>query len=667
MSSRHWPLCLALMLCIGFSGCTKLNLFRMQSPDKEKELDTLTDRSEDIEFVGSYATVGGNTVIAVHGVGLVVGLDNTGEDPPPSIYRTRLREDLTKAGIKEPNKLLGDPSTALVMLTAYLPADIRKGDPFDVEVRLPPNTTATNLAGGRLVRAYLTESAIVPGAGELKGKTYGVAQGPILVSIGKGETASGAQLRGRILGGGIAFKERNLGLYLRSDYASVRNSKRISDRIGARFHSYEHGSKLSLAKAINNLHVELKVHPRYKDNYPRYIQVVRHVAFRETPVQQRDRMERLQEELNDPATAAKAAIQYEAIGNESLPFLKKGLNSTSAEVRFYSAEALAYLGDEAGAEELGKLAKEEPAFRVYCFAALAALDEAVCFPILKTLLSETSAETRYGAFRALWTLDRDDPLIRGAFLGDQFWLHTLDSTGDPMVHMTRHRRPEIVLFGRDQKFRTPVALTAGLHININGKAGMETLTISRFQVGREDQRKVVSTRVEDVIMAVAEMGATYPDIAQMLSQANTQYNLPGRMEIDAMPQSGRLYYRSVGQKDGTEKKQQSRVGRSGMTPNLFPNTTPIGEEPTEDEEIETPIGTPNKADAADSEGTDAGAASLEDIREGEAEALPPAKSQSWWSWPFSKSEGKASSDTDEDSDVERQAAEPKGTNGYQIE
>ncbi len=635
------PLFKSLVCCLGLltlGGCMKLDLFRFQNEEKDREEEN-RDRRKDTDFVGNFAAITGNNVITVHGVGLVTGLDNTGEDPPPSVYRTQLEEDMKKHGVTNFREKLQSPSTALVLLTAYLPADIQKGGTFDVEVRLPPNTEATSLKGGWLLPADLTEQANVQGQGTLKGKIYGRVTGPILVSFGKGESRDGVSMRGRILGGGVAAKERTLGLYLRSDFKNRRNVTRIADAIGVRFHYYDHGMKKSLAEAKDDQYVQLKVHPRYKDNYPRYMQVIRHVAFRENDIQRRDRMERLQEDLIDPDRAARAAIQYEAIGSESIMFLKKGLNNPSAEVRFYCAEALAYLGDDSGAEELAKLARVEPAFRVYCVAALSALDEAVCYQLLRDLMDENSAETKYGAFRALWTLDRNDPFIKGTKLNDHFLFHVVDTKGEPMIHLTRHRRPEVVLFGANQKFNTPLALRAGNHIGVNAKSGSDTITLTRFDIGRPDQRKVVSTKVADVIVAAAEMGATYPDIAQMLSEASGQYNVEGRVEYDALPQAGRLYYRTIGEGDEKETQKSTKVGRPSMNPNLFPVLNPLGEAPEDSDEVELPVEGPEATP------TESGEASLTDIRKdkdtetappqasaAELEDLPPPqkKSKSWW-------------------------------------
>ena len=63
---------------------------------------------------------------------------------------------------------------------------------------------------------------------------------------------------------------------------------------------------------------------------------------------------------------------------------------------------------------------------------------------LRELLSAPSAETRYGAFRALWAMNDNDPLVKGEVLGGQFHYHVLDVAGPPMIHVTRNRLAEIV-------------------------------------------------------------------------------------------------------------------------------------------------------------------------------------------------------------------------------
>ena len=52
-------------------------------------------------------------------------------------------------------------------------------------------------------------------------------------------------------------------------------------------------------------------------------------------------------------------------GHEAIDVLRKGIHSRDAEVRFYSAEALAYLDESQAAAPLGEAARDIPAFRVF--------------------------------------------------------------------------------------------------------------------------------------------------------------------------------------------------------------------------------------------------------------------------------------------------------------
>lgn len=572
---------MATLLCALGLAAVGGDTSQLRAAAREEKKEKPRESKQPPQFIGDYIRVSGLHAITIEGVGLVSGLNGTGGDTAPSRYRTMLVDDMQKNGIKHPNSILQSSNYALVLVRAALPPVVRKGDTFDFEVLLPENTSATSLDGGFLLPTRLAEQAFLPGKGVTKGHEYAIAKGPLLLSIQEGTSASQAagQRRAKILGGGVFLgdginhKDRNLTIYLLNEYRDVRNTKRIAERIGQRFHHYDHGIKQAMATAFTDQKVELIVHPRYRNNYLRYVEVIRRIAFKETAVEERLRMEKLKSSLLIPTQASDTALQLEAIGTASIPILKEGLKSSSAEVRFYSADALAYLGDETGAKELGEAAKNETAFRVFALAALADLNEAVSHTVLRELTSTNSAELRYGAFRSLWTMDKNDPFLRGERINDQFNLHVLRTEGEPLVHLTRHRVPEIVLFGADHELQTPVALTAGRHIVVSAPQGSEVITVSRFEPNQPDQQKATSRRLADVIRAIGELGASYPDAAQLLTQAEKQGNLNSRLEIDALPQAGRIYYRPPEDipEQTTTERTKVRVGKPSMLPNLFPS------------------------------------------------------------------------------------------------
>ena len=84
--------------------------------------------------------------------------------------------------------------------------------------------------------------------------------------------------------------------------------------------------------------------------------------------------------------------------------------------------------------------------------------------------------------------------------------------------------------------------------------------------------KTVRPTVAEVIKAASDMGAKYPDIVQMLVQAEHQHNLPGEIAIDKLPKPGRVYHRKPEDMNGNLSNQRATpvpIGNDGLMPNLF--------------------------------------------------------------------------------------------------
>jgi hypothetical protein len=513
------------------------------------------------KLVGELASPFGMDMVNLEAVSLVVGLPGTGSDPEPSPQRTRLLDEMHRRGVKGCNELLASRNVALVLVHAVLPPGTQVGDRFDVELRVPDRSETTSLRGGTLLETDLYDMAMVNndrGSARLfNGLKRGEAQGPVLVDPSATDKSDRALLgHGRVLGGGVAKERRSLGLMLncgdetQMTAEQLRNatvlSARVANAVNRRFHAFQKGLKVGVATPKTGKFVDLAVDPRYKDNVDRYMQVVRAVALDETAAETALRVAKLAGQLADPATTARAALQLEAIGApaagpSAVPALLKGLQCSDREVRFSAAEALAYLDCAEAAEPLAEVARQEPAFRARALAALAAMDEMAAGEQLRQLLEVPSVETRYGAFRALWTLNPKDSLVQGKYLGGQFSYHVLHVKGPPLVHVTRNRRPEVVLFGCEQRFLTPLtSINAGPRIMI-ASAGPEQLCVSRFAPNEPDQKRVVSSRVDDVVQAIVAVGGTYPDVVQAFQEAKASGSLEGRFEVEAVPDAGRVY------------------------------------------------------------------------------------------------------------------------------
>ena len=569
MKRRYFLLFACGIATVGLSGCSWWNglTMRSQSPEERPAEDTHA------RLIGDFASATGMQLARVEAVGLVTGLHGTGSDPILRPERDALLEEMKKHEVANPNGLLASGNVSLVMIQGILRPGIQKGDHFDIEVRVPSQSETSSLRGGYLLQTWLTETATL-GNQVRKGEQLASAKGPVMVDPkADPKTNRVSMCRGRILGGGLCLKARPLGLVLTPEHKDVRTASRIANAVNKRFHTFQDGHKDGMAKALSNEYIELKVHPRYKDNVARYVQVIRALPITETAPERTNRIAKLQSQLLDATTSAEAALQLEALGPDGVDTLLKGIKSKDPEVRFYSAEALAYLDRREAAEPLGQIARDQPAFRVFALTALSAMQDFAAADQLRDLLSVPSAETRYGAFRALWTMNRNDPLVKGELLGNDFHYHVLDVGGQPMIHVTRNRIAEVVLFGPRQEFLTPLAVNAGNEIMVTSQGG-DQITVSKFSTADGDQKRTVSTRVDEVIRAVVELGGTYPDVVQALQEAKDSGALASRFEVDALPEAGRAYDRVVEDEATDGKKDEGKKDGDKDSPERVVKATP---------------------------------------------------------------------------------------------
>jgi flagellar basal body P-ring protein FlgI len=560
---REFLVCSGLLFLAGCAGPA----VRSQSPEDAE----MASIEKQVRLVESVAVPFGMNYVRAEGPALVVDLKNTGSDPPPNAQRAELLADMQARGVVNPNTVLASPTTSLVWVVAYLPPGAQKGDPLDIEVGVPAQSDTTSLWGGWLMETRLKEKAMLMDNRVHDGHVLAIGDGALLVDPPGSKDDKAAQLRARVLGGAHVLKNRNLGLVIKEQEKSVFLSKQIGDALNRRFHTYAHGTQQGIATPKTDTFIELQMLPRYKHNLPRYIRVVRSIAVHETPSQQIGRLKLLEKQLLDAVTCETAALRLEALGKDGILVLRTGMKSNDPEVRFYSAEALAYLDDASSAKPLADAARFIPAFRAYALTALSSLNDVESSDELKALLDVPSAETRYGAFRALWGMNEHDPLIKGEDLAGKFSYHVLNTSGPPMIHVTRSFRPEVVMFGPGQRLELPVSLDAGQSIVVNGRDG-DQVTVSRFSVGEADQKRVVTPLVDDVIRAIVDLGGNYPDVVQFLQQAKETRALSCRLEVDALPNPDRHYDHA--RADAAAGTDDTNYQVTTPLPNLFSNAAP---------------------------------------------------------------------------------------------
>lgn len=561
--SRRAFLGLGMGLAAACGGCAS-PLMRGQTPDEDDLVSEDKERRE-VELVGDYARPWGLHFTELESVGLVTNLDHTGADLPPTApQRKLLINEMMSHEVGHPDKLLRSPTTSIVLVRGILPPGIRQGDKFDVEVMLPGGSETSSLRGGWLMSSRLRQVAVIEGTLHT-GHVDALVEGNVLVdAVFENQSTRATETHGRILGRAVSNVNRDLGLAIREKDASYRIVTLISKAVNNRFYTFDQGVKSGVCTAKRPNFLELSIPANYRHNIAHYVRVVGKIPLREDGVKRAERIDLLEKKLLEPSSAASAAVQLEAIGKDAIGALKRGIAASDPEVKFYAAEALAYLDDAEAAAPLGEVARSESAFRWHALTALTSMNQVSALSVLSELLHVASAETRYGAFRAIHTRSPDDPSTKGETLGEAFYYHLLPTSGEPMVHFTRSKRPEVVLFGHDQRFIPPEAANAGKSILVT-TVNEEMAKVSRFRPNEETISETCGTSLDQLIRTVVRLGGGYADVIQLVHELKKGGSLASRVAIEALPSPRREFYRD------SDEEAQAASAEEGAAPAIEAN------------------------------------------------------------------------------------------------
>lgn len=204
------------------------------------------------------ANLRGDRTNSLIGLGLVIGLNKTGDTPGSFATNKAMSTLLSRLGMPSDNPQIASQSAAAVVVTAELPAFANIGDRIDV--RLSTLADATSLAGGTLLLTYLK-------AGD--GEVYAVAEGPIVVGQASGKGARILTVA-RIADGGTIEKEfapalvKNSAVDLNLRQPDFTTSDRVSQTINQHF-------RMFLAKSVNASHIRVQVPEDYQNKLTSFI------------------------------------------------------------------------------------------------------------------------------------------------------------------------------------------------------------------------------------------------------------------------------------------------------------------------------------------------------------------------------------------------------------
>ncbi len=554
---------LAAGLMVLVLGCMNSKPLVRSKADDDAERDHYQ-----MKTIGEITQVGNTEKMPVGGVGVVVGLDGTGGEVPKNDGNRQALEDyLRKKGIKNIHELMTSSKSALVLVSGWVEPGSRKGAVFDVEVKLPPNSRATSLRGGYLkeceLRTFEHAQQLNPNytgpRGWLTSLPIARAEGPVLA--GMGDASEETRLKqGVVWGGGRYLSEAPLAFLLIQGHQHGPVSQQLERRINEVFHNTPGETpNNAVATANRNQGVFLRIPAPYRLNIHRFVRVARLIPYNPSSNADGDLptyKQKLAENLFDPARTLSAALRLEALGAGSIPTLKRGLESGDPLVRFCSAEALAYLGSPSCSDELARTVVDRPMLRACALTALASLGESAARTRLQELLTSSSDdEVRYGSFKALRLLDEQDALVQGELLGDSFWLHQAAPGTPPLVHYTNLKRAEIVLFGPEPMLMPDFSYLAGEFV-VTSAAEDDKCTISRVTVeGAEPIRRQCSLKLTTVLRTLADLGASYAEVVEILRQAHDTERLTCRLRCDALPLDTSVFdLEEIGKSGATQER-----------------------------------------------------------------------------------------------------------------
>lgn len=500
--------------------------------------------------VGGMCELAGFTAVRVEGYGVVCNLSGTGSSECPPTQREFLLHQLralNSQGLIPKNyelmtaeQILDSTTTAAVKVSGLVPPGAPKGDIFDVEVVVLPQTQTTSLQGGWLLPTDL--QVIISGeSGALAGQPTARAAGPVFINPFPVSTRQGTKSdprRGVIMGGGKSLHDRSLLLNIMQP--DTRYAGLIQRRINTRFGQ---SGGPTIADATRSV-VQIKVPPEYRTQYRHFVELLMALDLEERPGYRDLRLRELNSLAERPdADFESIALSWEAIGKDVLRYLIPLYKDPNDKRAFYAARTALNLGDLTALDAMVAMAKNDRhPCQLKAAEALGNLGQnsrtIQARSALAALLHSPNGRLRMLAYNGL--RKARDGRIRVIPLPGDFSLELVDSTAGNMVCVWATNDPRIVLFGRDWQCPDNIFFDWEKRVMLNVRAGETVFSISRpAPIGREVYFTKCPLLVPDLIATLAKPipaskekmpalpGLTFSETVGILYQlCNTQKVIP---------------------------------------------------------------------------------------------------------------------------------------------
>ncbi|MFA5292258.1 MAG: flagellar basal body P-ring protein FlgI [Phycisphaerae bacterium] len=514
-------LLLAILLCILPSE----SFAKKQKKSKDKKIETPPPAQLD-KTIGDLAEVVAFNPIPVKGIGLVVGLPNTGSSECPTDIRNYLRQYiLTQVGKKNsvnPDMMINNKDTAVVIVEGFIPKGAAKRQAFDVVVKTLANTQTTSLAGGRL---YTTDLKFVARIEDVvqSSKTIALAAGPVYIdnlSDPKPDPRGGI-----VLGGGRSMQDYQITLALfKPDFKAI---ALIRNRINQRFGK-------DVASASSPELISLSIPRDFRDKKERFIELVKSLYITAAAVSEDEHTAWLIKNLQTAADKSKYQTALEAVGRPAADGLLPLLDAADDQTKFAAAKCLLVIGDYRALKTLRDYAQDTgSSFRIAAIQAIgdyASTNDVTA--LMNRLVNDENFDVKYNAYRYLRKYN-DTSVIRTNISEDFYIDQVIASASAKTIYVSRSQEAGIVLFG------APVDCEKGIYVEsddgriiINAQPTEDRLSVMRKHplTGELMGPLKCSLRVADIIKLLGDepapedkkkrpgLGVPYSDIIALLKK-----------------------------------------------------------------------------------------------------------------------------------------------------